>query len=131
LRSTDYPADFDVDYPEQLSRGLVLVKSWLLAVPHYLVIAGMIGAMVRLAGDDDGGAAISLFGILVIIVFVALLFTGRYPPGVFDLLLGINRWMWRLRAYSSLLRDEYPPFRLDQGAREPAGAVPAAPADAQ
>ncbi len=122
LRSTDYPADFDVDYPERLSRGLVLVKWWLLAIPHYLVLAAILTGVVQLSYDENSRpAAISLFAVLIVIVFVALLFTGRYPRGLFDLLLGINRWMYRVRVYSSLLRDEYPPFRLDQGPREPAG----------
>ena len=120
--SAGYPADFEVDYPERLSRGLVLVKWWLLAIPHYLVIVAAVGGAVQLAyqTDDHDSAGIPLFGILILIVFVALLFTGRYPRGVFDFLLGINRWMFRVRAYALLFRDEYPPFRLDQGAREPA-----------
>src|ERR1700756_2034132 len=46
LRSTDYPADFEVDYPEKLSRGLVLVKWWLLAIPHYLVVGAMVAGVV-------------------------------------------------------------------------------------
>ncbi|MFZ0833376.1 MAG: DUF4389 domain-containing protein, partial [Mycobacterium sp.] len=104
-------------------RGLVLVKWWLLAIPHYLVITAIVGGVVQLASemDDSGAAGIPLFGVLVLIVVVTLLFTGRYPRGVFDFLLGINRWMFRVRAYALLFRDEYPPFRLDQGAREPAG----------
>ncbi len=129
----DYPADFGVDYPERLSRGLVLVK-WLLAIPHYLIIAAITVGVLSWSGLDNdimvrvvalfdlnsgGSAAISLFGVLIIVVFVALLFTGRYPRGLFDLLLGINRWIFRVGAYALLLRDEYPPFRLDQGPREP------------
>jgi len=125
LRSTDYPADFDVDYPERLSRGLVLVKWWLLAIPHYLILIAILRGAVHIAehSDDLDWLPISLFGVLIVIVFIALLFTGRYPRGVFDLLLGINRWIYRVRAYAALLRDEYPPFRLDQGPREPAQSV--------
>ncbi|HUL99854.1 MAG TPA: DUF4389 domain-containing protein [Mycobacterium sp.] len=123
LSSADYPADFEVDYSERLSRGLVLVKWWLLAIPHYLVIAAVVGGVVHLTAEiqDSGSATIPLFGVLVVIVLVALLFTGRYPRGLFDFLLGINRWIFRVRAYALLFRDEYPPFRLDQGPREPAG----------
>jgi hypothetical protein len=124
LRSTDYPADFDVDYPERLSRGLVLVKWWLLAIPHYLIIAAIVGGALYAGGRDDdyGLAAIPLFAVLVVILFVALLFTGRYPRGLFDLLVGINRWIYRVGVYASLMRDEYPPFRLDQGPNEPSEA---------
>ena len=122
LRSTDYPADLSIDYPERLSRGLVLVKWWLLAIPHYLIIAAVVGTAVQTLDRETsaGPVAISLFVVLLLIVVVALLFTGRYPRGIFDLLVGINRWGYRVQAYVSLLRDEYPPFRLDQGPEEPA-----------
>nr|WP_308417851.1 DUF4389 domain-containing protein [Nocardia takedensis] len=120
LRRVDYPADFDVDYPERLSRGLVLVKWWLLAIPHYLVLAAVFGSGVSVAASaEDNDTLVPLVGVLVLIAAVALLFTGRYPRGLFDFLLGVNRWFYRVVAYAALMRDEYPPFRLDQGAREP------------
>ncbi|HSO91699.1 MAG TPA: DUF4389 domain-containing protein, partial [Arthrobacter sp.] len=82
LERTDYPADFDVDYPEKLSRGLVLVKSWLLAIPHLLIIALLTGtAQTWVYRDGDWvqvGAGLSLFGLLVFIAGVILLFTGVY-----------------------------------------------------
>ncbi|MBF6301534.1 DUF4389 domain-containing protein [Nocardia amamiensis] len=123
LGPTDYPADFQVDYPDRLSRGLVLVKWWLLAIPHYLVVSAMSSGAVVLGGDNDSGGGITsvpLLGVLVLIAAVALLFTARYPRRLFDFVLGINRWIYRVLAYAALMRDEYPPFRLDQGPREPA-----------
>ena len=124
LARTDYPADFDVDYPERLSRGLVLVKSWLLAIPQ-LIIVGLLTApwywVANGAPTDDyqRSVGISLLGLLVLVAGLALLFTGRYPRSLFDLVMGINRWVYRVTAYVALMRDEYPPFRLDQGATEP------------
>jgi len=112
----DYPARLVVRYPEQLSRGLVLVKWWLLAIPHYLVLAVFFGGAVVSSQDDraaDGGPG--LLGVLVLIAAVALLFTGRYPRGLWDLVVGVDRWALRVAAYVLLLTDDYPPFRLDQG----------------
>ncbi len=120
LRPTGYPAEIQVDYPDRLSRGLVLVKWWLLAIPRYLVVTAMWGGAVVLAGADaDSPTAIPLIGVLVLIAAVTLLITGRYPRPLFDFVVGINRWLYRVLAYAALMRDEYPPFRLDQGPREP------------
>ncbi|MFF9777935.1 DUF4389 domain-containing protein [Streptomyces sp. NPDC013978] len=109
----DYPAHLAVAYPEQLSRGLVLVKWWLLAIPHYLVL-GIIAGGVHVAWTSGG-----LIALLTFFAGVALLFTGVYPRGIFDLVIGLDRWVLRVAAYTSLLTDVYPPFRLDQGGREP------------
>jgi hypothetical protein len=108
----DYPARLDVDYPDSLSRGLVLVKWWLLAVPHYLVVAVLIGSgwIWSWAG---------LVGLLVLFAGVVLLFTGRYPKPLYDFVLGMNRWVFRVAAYAALMTDAYPPFRLDMGGNEP------------
>lgn len=135
LARTDYPADFDVDYPERLSRGLVLVKSWLLAIPHLLIVGVLAGTTRTWAASDDGwsgygaryaaGGMISLIALLVLIAGVILLFTGRFLPSLFDLLLGLNRWVYRVTAYVALMRDEYPPFRLDMGLADPRGTQPA------
>jgi hypothetical protein len=101
----DYPADLEIEYPEKLSRGLVLVKWWLLAIPHYCVIFFFQGA----AGEDRGGGLVS---ILAIFAAIALLFTGKYPRDIFKIVVGMNRWTYRVAAYASLMTDQYPPFRL-------------------
>jgi hypothetical protein len=122
LAQTDYPADFGVDYPGKLSRGLVLVKWWLLAIPHYLVIALFLGGgtwAATSAADENVRSGLGLIGLLVFIAVVALLFTGRYPRGIFDLILGMQRWVLRVAAYAGLMTDRYPPFRLDLGGTEP------------
>jgi hypothetical protein len=104
LEPREYPATLEVEYPEQLSRGLVLVKWWLLAIPQYLIVGVFQGGL----GLRYGG----LQGLLVLFAAVALLFTGRYPRDLFVLILGMSRWTIRVLAYASLMRDEYPPFRL-------------------
>ena len=115
LADIDYPARLEVPYPEHLSRGLVLVKSWLLAIPHYIVLAVMIGYWGWTPGGDRWATwGLSLNGVLVLIAAVILLFTGRYPRDIFGIVLGINRWALRVAAYVMLMRDEYPPFRLDR-----------------
>jgi hypothetical protein len=98
LADVDYPARLEIPYPERLSRGKALVKWWLLAIPHYLVLSVLAG---------------NLNGLLVFFAAVALLFTGSYPADVLRLVVGINRWLFRVLAYVALMRDEYPPFRLD------------------
>ena len=108
----DYPAHFDVAYPEQLSRGLVLVKWWLLAIPHYLIVGLFIGG--TWAAYHFGG----LVSVLTVIAAVIVMFTGSYPRSVYDFVLGMNRWVLRVAAYASLMTDEYPPFRLDMGGTE-------------
>jgi hypothetical protein len=119
----DYPARLSVAYPQSLSRGLVLVKWWLLAIPHYLVVAVFAGgAYAGWNAASDGSAWTSgggLIGLLVCIAAIVLLVRGRYPRGIFDLVLGLNRWVFRVIAYTSLMTDSYPPFRLDLGGHEP------------
>ena len=127
--NSEYPADLEVDYPQQLHRGLVLIKWWLLAIPHYLILAvffigGWRAFMVNSNEWVVYGLPSLIVGLLLIAV-VALLFTARYPKGLYDFVIGIDRWAIRVRAYASLMRDEYPPFRLDMGPREP--ELPAAP----
>lgn len=117
----DYPATFDVAYPERLSRGLIFVK-WLLAIPHYIIVGLFVSGVVIWGTGDWWRAPVwtgGLLGILVLVAAVTLLFTGRYPRPLFDLIIGVNRWTMRFFAYVSLMTDQYPPFRLDQGGAEP------------
>jgi len=127
LAPEDYPASFDVAYPEQLSRGLVLVKWWLLAIPQYIVI-GFFGGLpfwTDWGHRAETSSRIGLIFVIVLFAVIAMLFTGRYPRAMFDFAIGMNRWVYRVVAYAALMRDEYPPFRLDQGPTEPAAAPPA------
>jgi hypothetical protein len=139
LQPTDHPATLEVAYPERLSRGLVWVKSWLLALPH-LVIVAIFGtgiwwsaAWAGSGGWNDagwGGWGGGLIGVLVLIAALWLLFANRYPRDLFDLVVGLNRWSFRVLAYVALMTDRYPPFRLDQGPREPGDrGAPQGPAD--
>jgi hypothetical protein len=126
----DYPARLEVEYPESLSRGLVLVKWWLLALPHLLIVAVFVGGMSAAgSGSDMQWLSLSggLIGLMVFIAAVALLFTGRYPQTIYDFVLGMNRWVFRVAAYTVLMTDEYPPFRLDQGGQEPPSESAQAP----
>jgi Domain of unknown function (DUF4389) len=89
----------DYAYPDaasELNRWLPLVK-WFLAIPHYLVLAFLDIAVV----------------VVVILAWFAILFTGRYPRGLFDFVAGVIRWHNRVIAYAIVLvTDQYPPFRL-------------------
>jgi hypothetical protein len=91
----DYPVYLDIERQEEYSRFMPLIK-WLLAIPHYLVLLVLgIGALF-----------------VVIISFFAVLFTGRYPKGMFDYMVGVHRWALRVVAYTDLMVDPYPPFTL-------------------
>lgn len=98
-----YPADLTIAYPEKLSRGLVLVKWWLLAIPHYIIVSVF-----------QGGEGCGLIFVLALIAAIALLFTGQYPKDIFRLVVGLNRWVFRVIGYAALMTDEYPPFRLEE-----------------
>ena len=107
----DYPATLEVAYPERLSRGMVLVKSWLLAIPHLIIVALLTGN-AGWAWWGGYGQWPGLITVLTVVAGVILLVRGRYPHEMFDLIVGLNRWVWRVVAYVALMRDEYPPFRL-------------------
>lgn len=115
----DYPAGLEVEAPTRIPRWLPLV-AWLLAFPHLLLLAAFAGGASRAYGDNVTVAVpAGPVTVAVVIAAVALLFTGRYPRGLYDLLVGVSRWAVRVVAYLTLLTDAYPPFRLDQGMREP------------
>jgi Domain of unknown function (DUF4389) len=134
-----YPAHLEVEYPQRLSRGLVLVKWWLLAIPQYIIIGLLTGAGLWWGwqpghshsaslgfayGHADiyyssGYGGLGLIGIVALIAAVVLLFTGRYPEKLFNFLLGLNRWVLRVAGYAGLMTDRYPPFRLDMGGPDP------------
>lgn len=91
----EYPVRLEIDYPDHLSRLLIFVK-WLLAFPHYIALFLLgIGAYV-----------------VLIISFFAVLITGKYPRGMFDYMVGFERWRVRVSAYVLLQTDRYPPFSL-------------------
>ena len=93
--SPDHPARLEIAYPTELNRWLPLVK-WLLVIPHFfaLLFVGL-GAFF-----------------VAIYAFFAVLFTGRWPRGAFDYMVGTFRWVYRVTAYFHLMVDAYPPFSL-------------------
>jgi hypothetical protein len=126
----DYPATLDIAYPERLSRGLVLVKWWLLAIPHYLIVALLVGGGWGWTSSNSDGSRFDpvgggILGLLVVVAGVFLLFSSRYPAALFALIIGLNRWVYRVIAYAALMTDVYPPFQLDEGGLE--NPLPAPP----
>jgi Domain of unknown function (DUF4389) len=101
----DYPATLDVPYPAQLSRGLPLVGSWLRGLPQFIIISVPGGS--TLVAAHFGG----LITVLALVAGVLVLVTASYPPGLFDSVMGLNRWVFRVVAFALLMCPEYPPFR--------------------
>jgi hypothetical protein len=93
--SPAYPAALEIGYPAELSRWLIFVK-WILSIPHWIVLSFLF----------LGAFFVGLYA------FFAVLFTGRWPRGAFDYLVGTYRWLVRVMAYSQLMVDPYPPFSL-------------------
>lgn len=122
----DYPARLEIDYPETHRRGLPLIGWWLVGIPQY-VIAALLGGGTGLgwSGAHWSVDVPSVVGVLVVVAGILLLIGRGYPRGVFDLVMGFNRWSMRVCAYATFLTAEYPPFRLDQGGEEPTTGGPA------
>jgi hypothetical protein len=127
-----YPVEVRARLDEPLSRWLWLVKWWLLAIPQYAIVAVFAGGAAYTATGGSGHTWQAdyfyggLIGLLVVFAAIALLFAGRYPRGLYDFIIGMNRWVLRVVAYAALMTDAYPPFRLDQGGT---GAPAPAPDD--
>ncbi len=97
---SDYAATLGVEYPERLSRWKIFLK-WLMAIPHFIIVY-----LLSIVAN-----------VLLFIAFFSILFTKKWPRGLFDFFLQIQRWTANTYAYAfALLRDEYPPFSGDSGA---------------
>ena len=100
-QASSYPVDLDIPYPDQLSRGHLLLRLFFgglyIGLSHGIILSFLFIAA----------------GVVMVIAFFAVLFTGRYPRGLFDFVVGVLRWNARVSAYMFLLRDEFPPFRMD------------------
>jgi len=115
----DYPAGLRIDPPPPRPRWIPLV-AWLFAIPHWLLLGALTTAGWQVYRDQNATAStLGVVGVAVLIAAVALAFTARLPAGLYDLLVGIARWSWRVIAYVALLSAAYPPLRLDQGDAEP------------
>lgn len=106
---SDYPVLFHLDYPERLSRWKIFVK-WLLIIPHAIVLYFLY----------------LLAGIVYFISWFAILFTGRFPRGMFDFIVGFLRWLFRVNVYVYMFTDAYPPFSMGNTTEPPTLYQPAA-----
>lgn len=93
----DYPIDFDVRYPEKLSRWRVAIWKIISSIPHLILLIVLFVAVL----------------VVTIVAWFAILFTGRYPEGLHTFVVGVFRWSLRVQAYIVSLTDEYPPFSLE------------------
>jgi hypothetical protein len=112
----EYPARLYIAYPGSQRKGLPLIGWWLLGIPQYALASVFAGAGVGWAWEYGWGGVTD---ILMFVVAMLLLFKKRYPTDVFDVVMGFDRWVFRVVAYAALMTPEYPPFRFDPGPREP------------
>jgi hypothetical protein len=101
----DYPAHFEVAYPEHQRKGLPLIGWWLAGIPLYLVSGAF--------------TSTNALGVLVLAAVLVLLVRDEYPRSFFDFILGLQRWVLRVAAYAAVMTPEYPPLRIDLGEEEP------------
>ncbi len=92
----EYPINFDVRYPDRLSRWKVAIWKIITSIPHFIILIFLFLAAL----------------VVVVIAWFAILFTGRYPRGLHGFVAGVFRWSLRVQAYIFSLTDEYPPFSL-------------------
>jgi hypothetical protein len=114
----DYPARLEIDYPDDQATGQQLLSAWLAGIPQYL-IAGILGGGAGFAWAAEHSLFTGLIGILVLVAAISLAVYGEYPRGLFDYVIGFNRWVIRVVAYGALMTTSYPPFLLDKGEHEP------------
>jgi uncharacterized protein DUF4389 len=114
----DYPARLEIDYPDDQATGQQLLSAWLAGIPQYL-IAGILGGGAGVAWAAEHSLFTGLNGILVLVAALSLAVNGQYQRGLFDYVIGLNRWVIRVVAYGALMTTAYPPFLLDKGEREP------------
>lgn len=121
MEPAGYPATFEVAYPERVPRALVFL-AWPLASPHLVLLVILVGVPLAF-----GATPLVLGGLVSALTLVAgalLLARGRYPRDLFDLIVGLDRWAFRVVVYLALMTDEYPPLRLDSGGSEPVAVRP-------
>lgn len=102
VQTVSYPVQYQIETPDRLSRWLWLFK-WLLLIPHLIVLW-----LLYI------GAAVALF-----IAWIVVIITAKYPRGLFDFILGVHRWYFRVYAYGYHMTDRYPPFSMDEEPQYP------------